>query len=176
MYNTLGIHWASALPGFLAITCLPFPFLFYKCGAHIRKKCKYATEADAFMQRLHNRATQRPETADETCEASSNNVSGSASQLAAVDAEDGSEKEEAEPRQYQEMKTEKEAEGDKFKKVQQRQSSQSQRSHKIYRSHRSARDEYYDNPYEIDRVHSRERFGPHRSRAESRASRQGSEA
>lgn len=172
MYSTLGIHWASALPGFLAIACLPFPFLFYKYGAAIRKKCKYAAEADAFMQRLRSQAAQRPESADETSDASSRTVSGSASQLGAVDGEANPEKEEAEPRQYQEMKTEKEAEGDELKNIQRRQSSQSHRSHK---SHRSVRDEYYDNPYEIDRVHTKDSFAPHRSRAASQASKRGAE-
>ena len=51
MYNTLGIHWASSIPGFLALACLPFPFLFYKYGAPIRMKCKYAKQAhDAMVQ------------------------------------------------------------------------------------------------------------------------------
>lgn len=45
MYHNLGVHWAAALPGFLAFACLPFPFLFYKYGAQIREKCKYAAEA-----------------------------------------------------------------------------------------------------------------------------------
>lgn len=45
MYEKLGIHWAAALPGFLALLCAPFPFLFYKYGAQIRAKCKYASEA-----------------------------------------------------------------------------------------------------------------------------------
>lgn len=31
MYANLGIHWASSIPAFLALMCVPFPFLFYKC-------------------------------------------------------------------------------------------------------------------------------------------------
>lgn len=31
MYAGLGIHWASCIPAFLALICVPFPFLFYKC-------------------------------------------------------------------------------------------------------------------------------------------------
>ncbi|GLC70796.1 MFS siderochrome iron transporter 1 [Pleodorina starrii] len=50
MYARLGIHWASALPGFLAVACLPFPVLFYIYGARIRESCKYAAEAARFMQ------------------------------------------------------------------------------------------------------------------------------
>jgi len=45
MYRNLGIHWASSLPAFLALGCVPFPFLFYKYGAVIRSRCKYAAEA-----------------------------------------------------------------------------------------------------------------------------------
>ncbi|KAJ5319940.1 hypothetical protein PENANT_c040G06928 [Penicillium antarcticum] len=52
MYQNLGIHWASSIPAFLALACVPFPFIFYKYGAQIRKRCTYAAEADAFMQRL----------------------------------------------------------------------------------------------------------------------------
>lgn len=45
MYQNLGIHWASSIPAFLALACVPFPFLFYKYGKSIRMKCKYAAEA-----------------------------------------------------------------------------------------------------------------------------------
>ncbi len=50
MYADLGIHWASTIPAFLALACLPFPILFYKYGADIRKQCKYAAEALLFLQ------------------------------------------------------------------------------------------------------------------------------
>ncbi|KAJ4304370.1 hypothetical protein N0V88_001983 [Collariella sp. IMI 366227] len=53
MYNDLGIHWASTIPAFLALACTPFPFLFYKYGAQIRMKCKYAAEAAAVFERMH---------------------------------------------------------------------------------------------------------------------------
>lgn len=52
MYNTLGIHWASTIPAFLALACLPFPFLFYKYGEPIRMKCKYAAQAHQIMQSM----------------------------------------------------------------------------------------------------------------------------
>jgi MFS family permease len=45
MYDSLGIHWATCVPAFLTLICVPFPFLFYKYGARIRKKCKYSAEA-----------------------------------------------------------------------------------------------------------------------------------
>lgn len=52
MYNNLGIHWASCIPAFLSVACLPFPFIFYKYGAKVRRKCKYAAESDAFVRKL----------------------------------------------------------------------------------------------------------------------------
>ncbi|RYP47357.1 hypothetical protein DL768_006568 [Monosporascus sp. mg162] len=52
MYKDLGIHWASSIPGFLALACVPFPFLFYKYGPAIRERCKYAAQSAAFMRRL----------------------------------------------------------------------------------------------------------------------------
>lgn len=52
MYDRLGIHWASSIPAFLALACVPFPFLFYKYGPAIRTKCHFAAESDAFMRAL----------------------------------------------------------------------------------------------------------------------------
>lgn len=52
MYQNLGIHWASTIPAFLALACVPFPFLFYKYGKGIRLKCKYAAEAAAFLEQM----------------------------------------------------------------------------------------------------------------------------
>ncbi|EKV11955.1 MFS multidrug transporter, putative [Penicillium digitatum] len=63
IYHNLGIHWALSIPAFLALACVPFPFIFYKYGARIRQRCPYASEADAFMRRLaeRNQATSREE-------------------------------------------------------------------------------------------------------------------
>ncbi|OTA61998.1 polyamine transporter 1 [Hypoxylon sp. EC38] len=55
MYNNLGIHWASSVPGFLAIACLPFPWLFYKYGGAIRMRCKFAAEAAEVLKRMRTR-------------------------------------------------------------------------------------------------------------------------
>ncbi|KAB8067273.1 major facilitator superfamily domain-containing protein [Aspergillus leporis] len=57
MYNNLGIHWASSIPAFLALACVPFPFLFYKYGAAIRKRCKFAAQSEAFMRKIQEQAT-----------------------------------------------------------------------------------------------------------------------
>jgi multidrug resistance protein len=56
MYHNLGIHWASCIPAFLSLACVPFPFIFYRYGPAIRQKCKYAAEADAFMRSLTKKA------------------------------------------------------------------------------------------------------------------------
>jgi hypothetical protein len=46
MYERLGIHWASSIPAFLALLCVPLPFFFYKFGARIRARCTYAAAAE----------------------------------------------------------------------------------------------------------------------------------
>ncbi|OKL56131.1 hypothetical protein UA08_08724 [Talaromyces atroroseus] len=57
MYNNLGIHWASSVPAFLALACVPMPFLFYRYGAAIRARCPYAAQSDAFMEKLLAQST-----------------------------------------------------------------------------------------------------------------------
>lgn len=52
MYDALGIHWAAALPGFIALACIPFIVVFYKYGARIRASCKYAADAERQMNAL----------------------------------------------------------------------------------------------------------------------------
>lgn len=47
MYDKLGTQWASSLPAFLALACIPVPFVLWKHGPAIRKKCKYAARAAA---------------------------------------------------------------------------------------------------------------------------------
>ncbi|PNY24112.1 MFS-type transporter [Tolypocladium capitatum] len=64
MYHDLGIHWASSVPAFLALVCVPFPFLFYKYGAGIRAKCQYAAEAAHILEMM--RSKRADAAADET--------------------------------------------------------------------------------------------------------------
>jgi len=52
MYSTLGIHWASSIPAFLALACTPFLFVFYRVGEKIRLKCKYAAQAHKIMEQM----------------------------------------------------------------------------------------------------------------------------
>lgn len=58
MYHNLGIHWASSIPAFLALACMPFPFLFWKYGAVIRQKCKFAAEAAQMLQMMRAHQVQ----------------------------------------------------------------------------------------------------------------------
>ncbi|KAI4175557.1 MAG: hypothetical protein LQ343_001548 [Gyalolechia ehrenbergii] len=53
MYDRLGIHWASSIPAFLALACVPFPFLLYRYGPAIRMRCKFSRTAAEVMEQLH---------------------------------------------------------------------------------------------------------------------------
>lgn len=61
MYNSLGIHWASSIPAFLALACVPFPFLFYRYGEAIRAKCKFSAQSIAFMKKLQQEGMDEEE-------------------------------------------------------------------------------------------------------------------
>ncbi|OAA55578.1 fluconazole resistance protein 1 [Niveomyces insectorum RCEF 264] len=52
MYNNLGFHWASSVPAFLALACVPCPFLLIRYGESIRMRCKYAAEAANVLKRM----------------------------------------------------------------------------------------------------------------------------
>lgn len=62
MYQNLGVNWATAVPGFIALACFPFPILFYKFGERIRRKCKYSAEAarllDAMKSNMERQRTR----------------------------------------------------------------------------------------------------------------------
>lgn len=45
MYDKLGTQWASTVPAFLSLACLPMPFIFFKYGPAIRQRCKYSAKA-----------------------------------------------------------------------------------------------------------------------------------
>ena len=45
MYDALGIHWASSIPGFLALAFVPCLFGFYKWGHILRMKTRFGQEA-----------------------------------------------------------------------------------------------------------------------------------
>lgn len=164
MYHNLGIHWASSIPAFLALACLPFPFLFYKYGATIRKKCKYAAQSEAFMEKMRSQAARREGSDADDDGADSDSSRTRAEANAEQEVVDYSFEDEKEPQgRFQPMRTAKEtSDGAELQKVRTGRSTRSRRSVK------SVREEYYDNPYEIDRVHTRESFK--RPRAESTSS------
>jgi hypothetical protein len=70
MYGNLGIHWATSIPAFLTLICMPFPFIMYKYGESIRRKCKYAAEATEMMRQMQRQqaatASPDPVVGDET--------------------------------------------------------------------------------------------------------------
>lgn len=74
MYRNLGIHWASSVPAFLALACMPFPFLFYKYGEKIRMKCKYAAEAAKVLEKM--RAMQQQPTSEDEIEVPKDKTDG----------------------------------------------------------------------------------------------------
>lgn len=52
MYQNLGLHWASSIPAFLSLACVPFPFFFIRYGKQIRMRCKFAAEAAVILSRM----------------------------------------------------------------------------------------------------------------------------
>ncbi|KAM4055320.1 major facilitator superfamily protein [Hirsutella rhossiliensis] len=52
MYEDLGIHWASSVPAFLSLACVPFPLLFHRYGARIRERCKYSRQAAEALAKI----------------------------------------------------------------------------------------------------------------------------
>ncbi|KAM3527498.1 hypothetical protein NHJ13051_002912 [Beauveria bassiana] len=92
MYNDLGIHWASSIPAFLALACLPCPLLFYMYGAKIRARCKYASEASQFLQKMMAASAAAGPRSEEVAEAEAE---------AEVEAEAEKRQREAEKRQQE---------------------------------------------------------------------------
>ena len=64
MYDNLGIHWASSIPGFLTLACLPFPFVMLRFGESLRLKCKYAQEAANLMARMQADVASEPSSSE----------------------------------------------------------------------------------------------------------------
>ncbi|KAK1846961.1 MFS multidrug transporter [Colletotrichum chrysophilum] len=127
MYADLGTNWASSIPAFLALACVPFPFLFYKYGAAIRSRCKFAAESEAFMARLRQ--------------------------------EDSSGSEEKEPEQTSSAEvavdTEETSDGPTYTAL----NTNRPRTMSGGTAVSSRRKSYDGNPYDIDRVNTRQSFG-----------------
>jgi len=45
MYQALGFQWATGLLAFLTLVMLPFPYIFFKYGARIRARSRFATSS-----------------------------------------------------------------------------------------------------------------------------------
>lgn len=167
MYDNLGIHWASTIPAFLALACVPMPFLFYKYGPAIRERCKFAAQSAAFMMKLQQQAHAIPVEEDE--EEDTKTVAGSSS-AGVEDEKIDAQKKDAERRESEEQEAldysyEDQTRGESFAPIRATQS----------RPQGSERRASYDgNPFDLDRVNTRESFkssgNGKLSRANSRAS------
>ena len=65
MYDNLGIHWATSIPAFLTLVCMPFPFFMYRYGSALRMKCKYTFEAAEMMRKMQMQSAPVPAKNDE---------------------------------------------------------------------------------------------------------------
>jgi hypothetical protein len=52
MYDNLGVHWASAIPAFLILACIPAAMILQRYGATIRAKSKWAARAEKEMKAI----------------------------------------------------------------------------------------------------------------------------
>ncbi|KAF2768013.1 major facilitator superfamily transporter [Teratosphaeria nubilosa] len=174
MYDNLGIHWASSIPAFLAMACVPFPFLFYKFGPKIRVNCKYAQQADAFMRKLQSQMDK-----DDSVEGSPSD-----SENAVHGEKTEAEKEhERERRQEREEEEEQEAFDYSYEQENEPGSGRFQRIRTNQSRPQGAerKTSYEHNPYDLDRINTRESFKGERkctqaAQGSGRASRSSSRA
>ncbi|KAH0267824.1 MFS general substrate transporter, partial [Aureobasidium melanogenum] len=138
MYQNLGIHWASSIPAFLALLCVPMPFLFYKFGPKVRENCKFAKQSMDFMKNMQK-------------------------QMAGGQDKEEEEKEEQEAFDYSyEDESHGDAETPKFEEIKTGKEKQAQDGGRLSRT-----STYEHSPYDIDRVNTRDSFSKPRSRASS---------
>ena len=174
MYNNLGIHWASTIPAFLALICVPFPFLFYKFGPRIRKNCKYAAEAEGFLRKMQ---AQMQQDLDEEEEGMGDEGSSSDAETAigSRHASQWEEEEKREQRREEVDREEQEAFDYSYEEENQPSGGAFERI-KINQSRPGAArraTSYQGNPYDLDRINTRDSFPGERrsgSRRQSRAS------
>jgi len=164
MYDSLGIHWASSIPAFLALLCVPFPFLFYKYGATIREKCKYAAESARFLREMQeqNDDKDEPTPMDEE---------------EALDEEKSSHRTDDDDLPREEVEEKHHSIADSVKDFEQGSASVKPedspqfapiRTTKSRASSTARREGYESNPFDLDRVNTRESFK--RTDSRSRAS------
>ncbi|KAH7063510.1 major facilitator superfamily domain-containing protein [Macrophomina phaseolina] len=149
MYQDLGIHWASSIPAFLALACVPFPFLFYKYGPAIRARCKYAAQAAAFLEKLQADASHAGTLHHHETEREAER------EAEAIDYSYDDEEHQPESGRFAAIKTK--SRPNELSKT---------KSNASLRSNRSTRSVTYDaNPYDIDRVNTHESFSAKKSRS-----------
>lgn len=178
MYNGLGIHWASSIPAFLALVCVPMPFLFYKYGPKVREKCKYAGEAAAFMKKMQ---AQMEDTSDDGEGEEKGDGEGVSDADTAVASPSEEKEKEHEERERQEEREEQEAFDYSYEDENQPEGSRFQRikTNQSRPAGAKRRASYEANPFDLDHVNTRESFKRERkssevgrlSRASSRTSR-----
>ena len=62
IYCKMNVGWAGSIPAFMALACAPMPFLFYKFGPQIRKRCKYSSKSGEIIAKfLASQETLPPE-------------------------------------------------------------------------------------------------------------------
>lgn len=161
MYDGLGIHWASMIPAFLALVCVPFPFLFYKYGPKIRTKCKYAAESEKFMRQMQNQMQGKGGESEDSEEfATPMDSEEAADEEKPRDHEHRPEPVEEVERQPSLTESEKAEEENRFQPIRQTKSRASMKSQNAG----------YDNsPFDLDRVNTKDSFKPVTSKTRSRA-------
>jgi len=166
MYKSLGIHWASSIPAFLALACVPFPFLFYKYGKAIRMRCKYAAESAAFMAKIRGQQ-QGDEQNDDGSDASSSQEGGKDSE-AQLELRKETVRRASAEREHAKLEREAEEEVEAIDYSFEDPNAPMPRFERIKTATERRGSEYDGNPYDIDRVNTRESFA--RSRSNSRPS------
>jgi hypothetical protein len=138
MYGNLGVHWASSIPAFLALACVPFPFLFYKYGAAIRARCKFAAEAEEFMKQIRGEVPMNPQESED----------------------EAFDEAEARSTEKEEVDFEAEVEASHDKELEPVPNSHTFERIKTGRSIRTQNSDsdWDDNPFVVDRVHTSESF------------------
>lgn len=161
MYADLGIHWASSIPAFLALACVPFPFLFYKYGPAIRARCKYAAQAAAFLEKLRGQAAEQSPDEDSVSDAETQKEDETVSSPSTSHHQH----EQREPvDESLEDDDHKEDEEGRFAAIK----THPNHLHKTHTnaSTRTARSVTYEaNPFDIDRVNTHESFAGHKTRS-----------
>ena len=79
MYAGLGINWASTLLAFMALACVPFPFIFIKWGPRIRAHCKYSKKVALLMAPILAQQQQQQQQKDRQRASTAASASASAS-------------------------------------------------------------------------------------------------